>query len=109
MEKTGCQTFLQRSTQDPAPACERSLNPLLSGKVQTLFRRTDAVEEHGERSLLRRIPFLTFFRQPLTKRLIVFLIPWVGHQKALLNQASDKENASKSLQKLQYCAVEVVQ
>lgn len=42
VEKTGCQTFLQRSTQDPAPACERSLDPLLSGKVQTLFRRTDA-------------------------------------------------------------------
>lgn len=72
VEKTGCQTFLQRSTQDPAPACERSLDPLLSGKVQALFRRTDAAEEHGERSPLQRIPLLTYFRQLLTKVLVFF-------------------------------------
>lgn len=46
--KTGCQTFLKHSTQDLAPACEHNLSPLLSGKVQALFRLTDADQRHGE-------------------------------------------------------------
>lgn len=35
-------------TRDLAPACEHNLNPLLSGKVQALFRLTDADQRHGE-------------------------------------------------------------
>lgn len=85
VEKTGCQTFLQRSTQDPAPACERSLDPPLSGKVQTLFRRTDADEEHGERSLLLNSIFDLFQTAFDKSAWFFFKIPWVGHRKALLN------------------------
>lgn len=36
--KTGCQTFLQYSTQDLSSACEHNPVPPVSGKIQALFR-----------------------------------------------------------------------
>lgn len=42
--ESGCQTFLEYSTQDLASVCERDPLPPASGKIQALFRVSEVNE-----------------------------------------------------------------